>query len=323
MSSNKYLKYSAKEFASLLGISRNSLYNYEKEGKLPPAKRIKNGAAKRRYYSYEDLHKARQFLKKHPMIYKSPLVQLIMNFKGGTGKSTIASNYAFRLAEYGYRVLTIDLDPQGHLTTCLGLNPSDFDRTMYNVLIDDMPIRDVVQETVFPNLHIVPANLNLSPSELLLTSMPAREFRLSRAIKKLGDEYDTIIIDTAPNQGILNLNGVLTADYLLIPVMSDYLSFDGLSILFRMIDNFKDVFEIKFDKVKIILNNYNESKNICKQVKDAIKINYQGYLAETIIRTSVALSNAQSEGKTIFQYNKNSKVVDDFDGLIKELMRGL
>lgn len=315
--------YSAIEFANLLGISKNSLYNYEREGKLPVAKRTRKGAVEHRVYTYSDLLTAREILNKKPKLYKLPLVQLIMNFKGGTGKSTIASNYAFRLAEYGYKVLTIDLDPQAHLTTCLGFNPGDFSKTMYNVLIDDEPIKNIVQKTILPNLDIVPANLSLSPAELLLTSMPAREFRLARAIKKLGEEYDTIVIDTAPNQGLLNLNGVLTADFLLIPVMSDYLSFDGLAILFKMLDSFKDVFEIKFEKVKIILNNYNESKNICKQVRDAIKVNYPGYLAKTIIKTSVALSNAQSEGKTIFQYNKTNKVCEDFDNLIRELMRGV
>src|SRR4030043_2196529 len=170
--------YSPMAFAKLIGISKHDLLEKEANGILPPAKRDSN---QERYYKPEDVSKYRDYLGL-PSPFKSIRKQLFLNFKGGTGKSTISASYGFRLAQMGVRTLLIDLDPQGHLTQCLGLNNQQYPKTLFNALIEKEEIEKIVVKTDLPTLDIIPSNLNLSPVELSLFSMNSREFRLRRLI---------------------------------------------------------------------------------------------------------------------------------------------
>ena len=199
-------RYSPAQFSELLGIDKRRLLDLEREGALPKAKR--DPATDFRYYLPEEAADYRKLLNLPPVV-RSHRRQLFLNFKGGTGKSSISASYGYRAAELGARTLLVDLDPQGHLTRCLGFNGSDFELTLYEVLIDKHDIRDAVVETGMKTLHLLPANIRLSPIELSLMSQNAREWRLRRALEPLSSTYDLVVLDSPPNIGLLNLNAIL------------------------------------------------------------------------------------------------------------------
>jgi len=240
--------YTIGEFASLLGVSKAVIYKWEKEGKISKAKRVKRGKTMYRYYNVEDLRDIRVSLNL-PTPTNQKRKQLFLNFKGGTGKSVISANYGYKLAQIGFKVLMVDLDPQGHLTKCLGLNPEEFSKTLYDVIINKDPIQSALESTNLPTLEIIPANLGLSPIELSLTSLHAREFKLRRALESIEDNYDLIILDAPPNIGLLNLNAILAVDDLLVPVLADFLSYDGLKILFETLKDIQDDFDYELFRV--------------------------------------------------------------------------
>jgi len=214
----------------------------------------------------------------------------------------------------------VDLDPQGHLTKCLGRNPEEFSKTLYDVIINKAPIQSAIASTPnIPTLEIIPANLGLSPIELSLTSLHAREFKLRRAIEGIEDKYDIIVLDAPPNIGLLNLNAILAVDDLLVPVLADFLSYDGLKILFETLRDIQDDFDYELDNIYIFLNRYNESMNISIRSRDAITKNYAEYVCETVIRQNTTLSDATAQGKAIFDFAPNSRASNDINKLVNEI----
>jgi len=156
--------YTPTAFARMLGISKHELLEKESQGILPPAKRDEH---QDRYYTPEDIIRYRKYLGLPPIV-RSVRKQLFLNFKGGTGKSTISASYGFRMAQMGLRTLLIDLDPQGHLTQCLGLNSAQYPKTLFSALIEKEEIDRILVKTDLSTLHVIPSNLNLSPVELSL-----------------------------------------------------------------------------------------------------------------------------------------------------------
>ncbi len=311
--------YSIGEFAKLLGVSKAVIYKWEKEGKINKAKRIKRGKTMYRYYTTDDIRENRIKMNlQSPMIKKRK--QLFLNFKGGTGKSVISANYGYKLAQHGFKVLMVDLDPQGHLTKCLGCNPESFSKTLYDVIINKDPIQSVITSTKMSTLDLIPANLGLSPIELSLTGLHAREYKLRRALSDIEDAYDAIILDAPPNIGLLNLNSILSVDDLLVPVLADFLSYDGLKILFETLRDIEDDFDYRLDNIYIFLNRYNESMNICARSRDALQKNYSDFLCNTLIRQNTTLSDATALGKTIFEYAPNSRASHDISKLVSEIL---
>ncbi len=213
--------YSPMAFAKILGISKHELLEKEAKGILPRAKRDSH---QERYYKPEEISKYRNYLGLSSPL-KSIRKQLFLNFKGGTGKSTISASYGFRLAQMGVQTLLIDLDPQGHLTQCLGLASQQFTKTLFNALIEKEEIEKVIVKTDLPTLDVIPSNLNLSPVELSLFSMNSREFRLRRLISSVEKNYELIVMDASPSIGLLNLNAILASNDLIIPVLADFLSY--------------------------------------------------------------------------------------------------
>jgi len=223
------LTYSPTTFAGILGISRQDLIDKENEGIFPRAKR---NDRRERYYKPEDVIAYRNHLGRPPLV-TSVRKQLFLNFKGGTGKSSVSASYGFRLAQMGAKTLMIDLDPQGHLTQCLGLDSSQYPKTLFHALIEREEIEKVIIKTDLPTLDVIPSNLNLSPVELSLFAMNSREFRLKRLLSPIEKNYELIIMDASPSIGLLNLNAILASNDLLIPVLADFLSYHGLKILFE------------------------------------------------------------------------------------------
>ncbi len=307
--------YSPRIFARILGIPKQELLEKEAQGIIPPARRNSN---RERYYKPEDILKYRNYLG-IPSPVKSTRKQLFLNFKGGTGKSSLSASYGFRLAQMGIRTLMIDLDPQGHLTQCLGLNNQHFSKTLFSALIEKEEIEKVIVKTDLPTLHIIPSSLNLSPVELSLFSMNSREFRLRRLISSIEKNYELIIMDASPSIGLLNLNAILASNDLIIPVLADFLSYHGLKILFETLSTIEEDFSFVFENIFIFLNRYNESHRICKRSKKALETHYEKYLLQTVIRQDTKIAEATSQGTPIFLFAQSSKGAEDIQNLIDEI----
>ena len=309
--------YSPMSFAKLLGVSKQELLEKESKGVIPPAKR---NSKQERFYKAEDVAKYRNYLGL-PSPMKSIRKQLFLNFKGGTGKSSISASYGFRLAQKGFRTLLIDLDPQGHLTQCLGLNNQQYPKTLFHALIEKEDIDKVIVKTDLPTLDIIPSNLNLSPVELSLFSMNSREFRLRRLVSTIEKNYDLIVMDASPSIGLLNLNAILASNDLIIPVLAVFLSYHGLKILFETLSTIEEDFSFVFENIFIFLNRYNESHRICRRSKKALETHYSKYLLETVIRQDTTIAEATSQGTPIFLYAQSSKGAADIQSLIDEIFR--
>lgn len=307
--------YSPSTFANLLRITKQELLEKEAKGLLPPAPRDSKGG---RYYRPEDIVKYRAYLGITSPI-KSVRKQLFLNFKGGTGKSSLSASYGFRLAQMGFRTLLIDLDPQGHLTQCLGLNSEAFPKTLFNSLVGKEESQNIIVKTDLPTLDIIPSNLNLSPIELSLFSMNSREFRLKRLLSNIELNYDVIVMDASPSIGLLNLNAILASNDLLIPVLADFLSYHGLKILFETLSTIEEDFSFVFENIFIFLNRYNESHRICRRSKKALETHYKKYLVKTVIRQDTKIAEATSLGKPIFLFAQSSKGAEDIQSLIDEI----
>ena len=308
--------YSPMAFAKILGVSKHELIEREAKGTLPQAKRNSN---KERYYKPEDVSKYRTYLG-FPSLIKSIRKQLFLNFKGGTGKSTISASYGFRLAQLGVRTLLMDLDPQGHLTQCLGLAGQQFSKTVFNALIEKEEIEKIIVKTDLPTLDIIPSNLNLSPVELSLFSMNSREFRLRRLLSSVEKNYELIVMDASPSIGLLNLNAILASNDLIIPVLADFLSYHGLKILFETLSTIEEDFSFVFENIFIFLNRYNESHRICRRSKKALETHYEKYLTNTVIRQDTKIAEATSQGTPIFLFAQSSKGAADIQSLIDEIL---
>ena len=307
--------YTPMTFTKILGISKQELLEKESMGIVPPAKRDAN---QDRYYKPEDVIKYREYLGL-PSPTKSIRKQLFLNFKGGTGKSTISASYGFRLAQMGFRTLLIDLDPQGHLTQCLGLNNQQYPKTLFNALIEKEAIEKTIVKTDLPTLDIIPSSLNLSPIELSLFSMNSREFRLKKLLSTIEKNYDLMIMDASPSIGLLNLNAILASNDLIIPVLADFLSYHGLKILFETLSTIEEDFSFVFENIFIFLNRYNESHRICKRSKKALETHYTKYLLNTVVRQDTKIAEATSQGTPIFLVGQSSKGASDIQSLIDEI----
>src|SRR5690606_1644684 len=141
--------------------------------------------------------------------------QLFLNFKGGTGKTSLSVGYAYRLAEKGYRVLVLDLDSQGHATRHLGFQGEDYEHTLHSVLVKRMSINDVLIRTPLAELHLVPANLGMTTVDHALMPVAGREYRLKKALEEVADNYDFVVMDAPPSFGLLNLNALIATDDLI------------------------------------------------------------------------------------------------------------
>ncbi|MFH0808923.1 MAG: ParA family protein, partial [Pseudomonadota bacterium] len=215
-----------------------------------------------------------------------------------------------------------DLDPQGHLTQCLGLSNKTGGKTLYNVLVGREEIRDVIVKSPhLATLDVLPSNLSLSPTDIALQPMNAREHRLQRAMRPLLGDYEVIVVDASPSISLLNLNAILACNDLVVPVLADFLSYHGLKILFETLATIEEDFGFMFDNIHIFLNRYNASHRICRRSRKALETHYSKYLLKTIIRQNTQIAEATSEGTTVFQYAPSSRGAADVDRLVRETMK--
>ncbi|BDG02777.1 ParA family protein [Anaeromyxobacter oryzae] len=298
------VRYTAKRLAEIVGAT---------EKQVVAALGKKDGLAP------EDLAVLRDKLKKRPEPFP-PRIQLFLNFKGGTGKTSISSSYAYRLAERGYRVLMIDLDSQGHATKCLGREGSSFTKTLHDVLIRRTPLDDVTVTTRLPNLALVPANLAMSTIDLALMPLAGREFRLRNALEAVKGKYDFVVLDAPPSFGLLNLNALMAATDLVIPVLADFLSYDGLRLLFETIQGIEQDLSHQLENIFIVVNAFNQTFKIAREALEALRTHYADYLLDTVVRQCTKFAQASSEGCPIFGYDPESKGATDIEAVQQEIL---
>ena len=249
--------------------------------------------------------------------------QLFLNFKGGTGKTSLSTSYAWRLAEMGYGVLLVDLDSQGHATKCLGFEGEDFENTLLNVLVKKAPITQAIQKSQLPNLEFIPSNLSMSTVDLALMPMAGREFKLKNALKEVEAHYDFIIFDAPPSFGLLNLNALMAADDLIVPVLADFLSFHGLKLLFETVNSLEEDLGHVLDHVFIVVNSFNATFKLAKEALEALKQHYPEFLMPQVIRQCTRFAQASSEGMPIFRFDRDSKGAGDVQKLIDDVLARL
>jgi chromosome partitioning protein len=298
------IRYSPKRLAEITGAT---------------LKQIENVAGRKDSYGPDDLPIVREKLRRTPQPI-AQRIQLFLNFKGGTGKTSLSTSYAFRLAERGYRVLMLDLDSQGHATKCLGKEGANFPRTLHDVLIRKVPVAEVTIKTGMPGLSLFPSNLAMCTIDLSLMPLSGREFRLRNALEQVRGQYDFIVMDAPPSFGLLNLNALMAASDLIVPVLADFLSFDGLKLLFESIQGLEEDLSHQIEHIFIVVNAYNQTFKIAREALDALRTHYTDYLLGTVVRQCTKFAQSSSEGCPIFGFDPYSKGACDIEAMQLEVM---
>lgn len=244
----------------------------------------------------------------------------IANQKGGVGKTTTSVNLSACLAHLGKKVLLIDSDPQGNATSGVGVNKGDVQDCIYNILIDDVPVRDVILPTVIENLEVVPATISLAGAEIELVSTISREVRMKQAIRDIKDDYDYVIIDCPPSLGLLTLNALTASDSIIIPVQCEYYALEGLSQLLSTIRLVQKHLNEELYIDGVLLTMFDARTNLGIQVIEEVKKYFQDKVYKTIIPRNVRLSEAPSHGKPIILYDPRSKGAEVYLELAKEVV---
>ncbi|ARK21752.1 ParA family protein [Sporosarcina sp. P26b] len=244
----------------------------------------------------------------------------IANQKGGVGKTTTSVNLSACLAHLGKKVLLIDSDPQGNATSGVGVNKGDVQDCIYNILIDDVPVRDVIFPTDIENLEIVPATISLAGAEIELVSTISREVRMKHAIQDIKDDYDYVIIDCPPSLGLLTLNALTASDSIIIPVQCEYYALEGLSQLLSTVRLVQKHLNESLYIDGVLLTMFDARTNLGIQVIEEVKKYFQDKVYKTIIPRNVRLSEAPSHGKPIILYDPRSKGAEVYLELAKEVV---
>lgn len=242
------------------------------------------------------------------------------NQKGGVGKTTTTINTGAGLSNIGYKVLLVDMDPQANLTYSLKIHSSKMKRNIYHVLKGALPVSEVVMP--HSNFDLLPASIELSAAEMELVNEPAREQILRSALKEVENDYDFILFDCPPNLGLLTLNAFTAADELVIVLQSEYLALHGLSKLMDLIKIVQKRLNPDLKVEGIVCTLFDKRKNLNREVVSHIREHFGSKVFNTLIRDNIALAEAPSHHKTIFEYDSESYGAQDYMNLAKEIRNG-
>jgi len=245
---------------------------------------------------------------------------VIANQKGGVGKTTTTVNLSASLALAEKDILVVDTDPQGNLTSGLGINRDVVQKSLYDVYAGRVSLEDAVIGTSLPHLYIVPSTIDLLGAEVELVQKEGRERILSRELDKIKHKYRYIFIDCPPSLGILTLNGLVAADSVIVPVQCEYYSLEGLGLLSRTLKLIRGSFNPELEIEGILLTMFDSRNTLSHQVAEEVRKFFAGKVYHTLIPRNVTLSEAPSHGKPAILYDARSRGAQSYLLLAKEML---
>lgn len=247
-----------------------------------------------------------------------PLILALANQKGGVGKTTTAINLGAYLVYFGKRVLLVDVDPQANATSSLGVNAAN--PTIYEALINDLSMNEIVTTTKFPQLDLIPSARALAGGEIELVHLPQREYRLKQALATLQEQYDYVFIDTPPSLGLMTINGLTAAQGVIIPVQCEYLSLEGLTHLVQTIALVRRRLNPGLRIFGLVMTMFDGRTNLSSQVVEEVRKHFGDKVFRTVIPRSVRLSEAPSFGEPIIAYAPKSPGGLAYEHLAQEVL---
>lgn len=244
----------------------------------------------------------------------------IINQKGGVGKSTTAVNLSAALGAMGKEVLLVDLDPQGNATSGYGIDKRALDGCVYNVLLGETPVEEVILSCVAEGVDVLPSTISLAGAEVELVNEMARENRLKSALGSLRGRYDYILIDCPPSLGLLTINALVAADKLLVPIQCEFYALEGVTKLLDSMKRVKSILNPSLDIFGIVLTMYDSRTNLANQVVNEVRSFFGDEVFETLIPRTVKLSEAPSYGQSILEYAPDNKGALAYNDLAKEVI---
>lgn len=248
---------------------------------------------------------------------KQTTVIAVLNQKGGVGKTTTTINLAAYLGQQKRKVLIVDADPQGNATSGLGIDKENLSLTLCDMLLSQINLAQVVLRTDFDNIDIVPTNARLASAELDMANTPNREAQLKKAIAAASHDY--VLIDCPPALGLLTINSLTAADYVLIPVQAEYYALEGLSQLLQVMQQVQGKFNTELELLGVVMTMYDKRTSLSEQVYSEVRKHFGDKLLSSVIPRNVRLAEAPSHGKPIAEYDKWSKGARAYKSLAKEV----